>query len=338
MTKPVKQATYILAYDVAAENGDASAQDVFTQMEAIENALRENDFPVARLAVNLDFAGLKKALSAYANPYVVNLVESLDGADSLQSAFALFLEHWGVPFSGSGSQAMMLSNNKILAKSVLSGNGLPTPACCWLDNAGGLQTAPATSRSSGRWIVKPVAMHASLFMDDASVREFVDFPEMAELLRTLSERHRIAFFAEQFVDGREFNISALEKGEKAWVLPPAEIDFSNLRAGKPRIVGYAAKWEEDSHEYAATVRVFNTVAPDSALAEKLRLLTEKTWTAFGLNGYARVDYRVGETGDPYVLEVNANPSLDPNAGLAAAAREAGLEFGQLCLLICGILR
>lgn len=338
MTKPVKQATYILAYDAAAENGDASAQDVFTQMAAIENALRENDFPVARLAVDLDFAGLKKTLSAYASPYVVNLVESLDGADSLQAVFTHFLEHWGVAFSGSGSQAMLLSNNKILAKSVLSGYGLPTPACCWLDDAGGLQTAPATVRPTGRWIVKPVAMHASLFMDDASVRDFADFAEMADSLLTLSERYKVAFFAEQFIDGREFNISALEKDGKAWILPPAEIDFSNLRTGKPRIVGYAAKWEEDSHEYAATVRVFDTVAPDSPLAENLRLLTEKTWIAFGLNGYARVDYRVDEAGNPYVLEVNANPSIDPDAGLAAAAREAGLDFSQLCLRISGILQ
>lgn len=330
--------TFILAYDAAAENGDASAQDVFTQMEAIENALRENDFPVARLAVDLDFAKLKKTLSAYANPFVVNLVESLDGADSLQAVFTLFLEHWGVAFSGSGSQAMLLSNNKILAKSMLSGHGLPTPACCWLDGAGGLQTAPAATRSTGCWIVKPVAMHASLFMDDASVREFADFAEMTAYLRTLSEWHRVEFFAEQFIDGREFNISALEKDGKAWILPPAEIDFSNLRAGKPRIVGYAAKWEEGSHEFAATVRIFDSVASGSPLAEKLRLLTEKTWTAFGLNGYARVDYRVDKAGNPSILEVNANPSLDPDAGLAAAAREAGLDFSQLCLRITGILQ
>ncbi len=338
MPTPVKNATYLLAYDAAAEYGDASAQDVFIQMQAIENALRENDFPVARLAVGLDFAALKKTLSPYENPYVVNLVESLDGADSLQSIFTQLLEHWGIAFSGSGSQAMLLSNNKILAKTVLSGHGIPTPGYCWLDDAGQLQRTPTFVKPDGLWIVKPVAMHASLFMDDASVRGFADFAEIARHLRTLSGQHAIPFFAEQFIEGREFNISALEKDGKAWVLPPAEIDFSQLRTGKPKIVGYAAKWQEDSPEYAATKRVFNTIKPDSPLADTLQQLTEKTWTAFGLTGYARVDYRVDLIGNPYVLEINANPSLDPDAGLAAAACEAGLDFTRLCLYINGISR
>ena len=59
-----------------------------------------------------------------------------------------------------------------------------------------------------------------------------------------------AYFAEEFIEGREFNLSVL--GEPPQVLPPAEIDFSTFPAGKPRIVGHVAKWDEASFEYHNT--------------------------------------------------------------------------------------
>jgi D-alanine-D-alanine ligase len=61
----------------------------------------------------------------------------------------------------------------------------------------------------------------------------------------------------------------------------------------------------------------------------LRDLSERAWTLFGLKGTARVDFRVDETGRPLVLEVNPNPGIAPDAGLAAAAERAGLSYAEL---------
>jgi D-alanine-D-alanine ligase len=107
------------------------------------------------------------------------------------------------------------------------------------------------------------------------------------------------------------------------VLPVAEIRFDAFPADKPRIVGYAAKWDADSFEYRNTPRTFS-VEPDlAALVGRLAL---DCWDVFRLDGYARVDFRVDDRGMPWVLEVNANPCLSPDAGFAAALAAAGIEY------------
>jgi D-alanine-D-alanine ligase len=106
-------------------------------------------------------------------------------------------------------------------------------------------------------------------------------------------------------------------------LPVAEIRFDAFPADKPRIVGYAAKWHSDSFEYQNTPRSF---AVEPELDEQLRRLALECWALFRLEGYARVDFRVDERGSPWVLEVNANPCLSPDAGFAAALAEAGIGY------------
>jgi D-alanine-D-alanine ligase len=131
---------------------------------------------------------------------------------------------------------------------------------------------------------------------------------------------------ESYVEGREFNLALLEgPGRRPQVLPPAEIQFKSFPDGTPRIVGYAAKWEDDSEEFARTPRRFDFPEGDRELLDSLRQLALRCWSLFGLRGYARVDFRVDAQGLPWVLEVNTNPCLSPNAGFLAAAERAGLS-------------
>jgi D-alanine-D-alanine ligase len=102
----------------------------------------------------------------------------------------------------------------------------------------------------------------------------------------------------------------------------AEIDFSALAAGLWPIVGYQAKWVEESLEYVSTPRSFPT--DEAALAASEVAL--KCFHLFGCRDYARVDIRLAADGTPYVLEVNANPCLSPGAGFAAALERAGITY------------
>jgi D-alanine-D-alanine ligase len=136
------------------------------------------------------------------------------------------------------------------------------------------------------------------------------------------------YFAEQYIEGREFNLSLLADAGGPQVLPAAEIDFSRLPAGKPRIVGYKAKWKADSPEYHATPRRFDFASADGPLVERLAELSRSAWQCFGLRGYARVDFRVDRQGRPWILEINVNPCLSPDAGFAAALDRAGIPFPQ----------
>jgi D-alanine-D-alanine ligase len=110
------------------------------------------------------------------------------------------------------------------------------------------------------------------------------------------------------------------------VLPPAEIDFSALPEGKPHIVGYAAKWHAASVEFQQTPRRFEFPDSDAVCLGQLSELALRCWRLFDLRGYARVDFRVDADGQPWILEVNTNPCLSPDAGFAAAVDRAGLPW------------
>ena len=112
------------------------------------------------------------------------------------------------------------------------------------------------------------------------------------------------------------------------VLPIREIEFVDYPAGKPRIVGYAAKWQEDSFECRNTVRRFVDPVSEAALCAELGRVSLECWDIFQLRGYARVDFRVDAAGKPWVLEVNANPCISPDAGFAAALEQAGISYAD----------
>ena len=126
------------------------------------------------------------------------------------------------------------------------------------------------------------------------------------------------WFAESYIDGREINVSLLANGAGVEVLPIAEIRFIDYPADKPRIVGYKAKWNEDSFEYRHTLRDFAIAKAEQALHTRLAALARTCWQLFDMRGYARVDLRVDPQGEPWVLEINANPCLSSDAGFAAA--------------------
>jgi D-alanine-D-alanine ligase len=132
------------------------------------------------------------------------------------------------------------------------------------------------------------------------------------------------FFAERFVEGREFNLSLL--GETPDVLPPAEIDFGAYPAEKPRIVGFGAKWTHASFEFKNTPRRFDFPAADTSLVRQMTNLAVECWRLFGLRGYARVDFRVDLAEQPWILEINTNPCIAPTSGFAAAMEQAGLSY------------
>jgi D-alanine-D-alanine ligase len=112
------------------------------------------------------------------------------------------------------------------------------------------------------------------------------------------------------------------------VLPPAEIIFEDYPDDKLHIVGYRAKWEKDSYEYNHTPRCFDFPPQDATLLMRLEQMAKKCWQVFGLGGYARIDFRVDADGQPWILEINANPCLSPDAGFAAAVKQSGLTFAE----------
>jgi D-alanine-D-alanine ligase len=298
-------------------------QDTLVQVRTISETLKALGHLPFAVACSLDLAAVRQVLISEAPQMAFNLVESVDGADSLQYVPTALLDTLGIPYTGNSTEAIFQTTHKLLAKQLLHLAGLPTPG--WL--AAGCHADPSPSLLPP-CIVKAVWEHASRGLDDQNVILQGDAQVVRDRLEAFAARSGRPCFAEQFIAGREFNLAILDGAEGPEVLPPAEIDFSAFPPDKPRIVGHRAKWETDSFEFSNTPRSFDFSAQDRSLLGELRELSLRCWQLFALRGYARVDFRVDADRRPWILEINTNPCLSPDAGFAAAVARAGIPFAE----------
>ena len=312
----------VLHNAVSAEDSPED-QDTLVQVSGISAALHRLGHCPTALPCTLDLAAAKQALVDQDPDLVFNLVESLGGSDSLAHLASALLDALRLPYTGSRTEALFTTNHKLMAKRTMRQAGLPTPA--WLD-VSGTRSVPQTLEPP--CIIKAVWEHGSRGLNDENVIFEGDTTMVRERLEEFMACSGRPHFAEQFIDGREFNVPLLDGPDGPQVLPPGEMDFSTFPEGKPRIIGHRAKWHEASFEYNNTPRSFHVREHDRHLFEHLRRLAIECWHLFDLRGYVRVDFRVDGADQPWILEVNANPCLSPDAGYAAAVEEAGVGYDE----------
>lgn len=304
-----------IVHDRIGPDARVDERDALEQAALVRELLAALGHTSVRLEADADLAALGRRLRAEAPGLVVNLVESLGGVAERIHWVPRWLESLGIPFTGGGSAAIRATSNKLEAKRRLRAAGLPTPD--WVEPGA---RAPEAAR---RWILKPVWEDASIAIDDAAVVD-AGGSLLERLLGARAERVGRAVFAEAYVEGRDFNVGLLAKAGGFEVLPPAEVVFERWPEGKPRLYGFAAKWDPRSLEWDRTPTVFDCASREPALAARLESLARACAALFGLSGYARADFRVDERGEPCVLEVNSNPCLSPESGYLEAAALLGL--------------
>ncbi|MGD9867604.1 MAG: ATP-grasp domain-containing protein [Hyphomicrobiales bacterium] len=248
---------------------------------------------------------------------IFNMVEALEGDAALAHLPLAVLDHLRVPYTGASAAAWRMTLSKRLTKELLRAHGLPTPGW-WM--------AGENIPDGATVIVKSEWEHGSVGIDaDSVVPAAKALPEIA----VREQRFGGDFFAEEYIDGREFNVGLIGSASRPCVLPVPEILFEGIEPGRPRIVDYEAKWDTGSQAYHGTPRRFGLERSEPALAGRLAGLALDCWKAFGLSGYARVDFRVSLQGEPYILEINPNPALAADAGFPAAAAEAGMGYDRM---------
>ena len=212
---------------------------------------------------------------------------------------------------------------KDCVKQRLEAAGIPTPA-------GRVMTSPGDPCDLPfPLIVKPVREDGSVgITNDSLVRSR---EELERVVSSITTRLRQPGLVEEFVDGREFNVALLGHPTPR-VLPLSEIDFAGLPEGAPRIVSYDAKWTTGSIDELGTVPVLYPVLP-TGLAARVRRAATDAFRAVGVRDYGRVDVRLAPSGVPYVIDVNPNCDLSPNAGMARAAAGVGIDYAALCGLL-----
>ena len=330
MTDASRNPRVLIVYNAVADDATTAERDVLAQVEVVENACRRSEWPSETLPCTADLRPFIERLTNNPPDVVFNLVEGLAGHDRLAWLIPATAETLGIPCTGTPAVPLNLSNDKLRTKQKLQFAGLPTPAWETLESLA--KPKPSATFAPGQYILKAIGEHASLGLDDSSVVQANTAAELQIQLTKQIERLKKPCFAEQFIAGREFNLSLLAEipvsvklypNSAAIVLAPAEIDFGSFPPGKPHIVGQAAKWDEGAFEYDHTPRKFDFPPSDEPLLARLRSLARSCWQVLELDGWARVDFRVDEQGQPWILEVNANCCLSPDAGFAAAVEQRG---------------
>lgn len=303
-----------IIYNESREGALADELDVLDQVAHIEKHLVDIGISVYRKGITEMFMSEIAELAKEKPDFVFNLVESINNKGELIYFVPALLNLYSIPYSGNSLESIFLTTNKTICSNSMKNAGINNPGSY-------LPSKPKLLKPGRKYIIKPIWEDGSLGITSDSVFECK--PGFEAKLKGLDDAH---WFIEDFIDGREFNISLLAGKDGPEVLPPAEIVFVNYDESRPRIIDFKAKWEIDSFEYINTVREFPGNKINNHLATNLKEAALSCWHLFSLKGYARVDVRTDNNDNVFVIEINGNPCISPDGGFVAATKEAGYPF------------
>ena len=299
-----------------ATNPDALILDT---VRAIEQSLVSEGNEVTYIPIYQDGKWIEK-LRRGKFDLAFNMCEGIDGIAALESAVISVLELFKIPFTGASSYTAALCLRKHVVNGLLEKNGLPIPRFACIRRGDPLVSVGFPA------IVKPAAEDASIGVEQRSVVK--NMRQLAERVEAMLEVWD-EILVQRYVDGREVNVGLLGDA----VLPIAEIDFGKMPRGRWRIVTYQSKWVPGSVDDVGGAPRCPAKLP-AKVATEARRVALRAWKIAGGFGYGRVDMRIDANGQPWILEVNANPDIAPDAGLARMARVVGIEYPALIRNIC----
>ncbi len=326
---------YNTDYDEELAAPELDASSVQASARAIANALEVSGYTTELVGLHgREVFEVVQRLRTSTSDLVFNLCESMAGDSCNEPTFAGLLDLFRIPYTGADLVALTLCLHKRRSKDILLGRGIATPPYRFLSDMTALAD-PTLETLDYPWFLKLAHEDASVGITEENVVR--DAAALRARAGAMFAEFAQPVLAERYIDGREINVTLLGNGSDLRVLPLHEIDFAAMPAGRPRIVSYAAKWDEAHVDYAGTKPVLLRDA-SPALVARCEEAARGAWDAHGLRDYGRVDLRVDRTGTPYVIDVNPNPDISPGAGVARSAAVAGMSYEQLIAAIAEAAR
>lgn len=312
----------------------------------IENTLSNKQIDSYGRTNISDALSVKKALVPFHQVKIIPLTENLYQQLQLEKPDLIFnladdgfyndpnlephvpaiLDILKIPYTGNNYFTLALCQNKARTKEIMSFYGILTPKWQIFNNS----NRRLNPQLRFPLIVKPIKSDGSVGIKERSV--VYNEEQLREQVNQILDIYQQEALVEEYIDGREFNV-ALIGNQRPIVLPISEIDFSGLPKNFPKIVSYRAKWVKQSLVFKKTPVICPAII-EEALANQIRALAKKIYKIFGCRGYARIDLRYDEKEKKiYVLEVNPNPDISEDAGLARSAKAFGLSYKDLILKI-----
>jgi D-alanine-D-alanine ligase len=292
---------------------------VLDEVEPVHQALIEQGYSPVRVPLSPPLEQVREKLKSLDTGLVFNLFEGFEGRPETEAIVAGILAELGLIHSGCPASALALALDKSKTKDILKEAGLATPEYQLLspDNL-------SSFCLSYPCIVKPRAEDASHGISEESV--VYDSTALEKQVKKISQFFGGEALVEEFVDGREFNVTVM--GDRELVVLPISETVYTLPPGVPRILTFAAKWEPESMYFQGS-QVTCPAEIDEDTKQRIAQMSLGAFKLMGCSGYARVDFRMSTEGELQVIEVNPNPDISPEYGVARQAQAAGMSYDQL---------
>lgn len=290
--------------------------DTYIQVQNVCKVLSELNYEPIKVKFDFNIQKLADRILKIEPVFIFNLVEA---EDKIVLAPLIF-ENLNIPFTGAGSFTISSTNNKLIMKQTIFNSKfqIKTPSYYY-------ENSKDLFKKDSKYILKAIGFHASVNIDDSFVVSPANGADLKNKLIEFRKKFKMHYFAEEYIDGREFNVAILNKK----ILPVQEIVFKDYPEGKNKIMCFKSKWEEDSFEYKNTTRNYSYAEEDKQIVRNLINTSKECIELFNLDSYARIDYRADNDGIPYVIDINANPCISPDAGFTAACSEINLNYKDM---------
>jgi D-alanine-D-alanine ligase len=321
----VKRRILALVHEHLVPPEDTTGIDVLEaewkmEYDVIET-LREMGHEVRVLGVHDDLAGIRPTAGFFQPHVVFNLMEAFAGITTFDQNVVSYLELLHLKYTGCNPRGLIFARDKALSKKLLAYHRIPVPDFCVVRYG----RKPAIPKKLHfPLIVKSLFFEASAGISQASVVE--DEEQLARRVQFIHESLGTAAIVEQFVDGRELYVGVLGN-ERLDVLPVWEMSFAQMPENRWRIATERVKWNTQYQKKNGIMT--NAAKLDAAAVDHIQRIAKRAYRALDLNGYARIDLRMDDTGRAYVLEANPNPNLAYGEDFAESAETNGISYEKL---------
>ena len=306
--------------EVIPEGVEKEKQPWRTEYDVI-TALKSMGHEVYPVGLQSDLAVIANAREQHKPHVAFNLLEEFDGHALFDQHVVSYLELLKQPYTGCNPRGLTLAHDKALTKKILSFHRIAVPGFGVFPRG---QKVVRPTRLKFPLLVKSVIEEGSVGISQASVvHDDEKLAERVEFIHRTTESHAIA---EQYIEGREIYVSVIGN-KRLQTYTPWELVIKNLPEGSLNIATGRLKWNPDYQRKVGLVTKPADLSEE--LQRNLESISKRIYRHLNLSGYARMDYRLSNDGQFYLLEANPNPQIARNEDFADSAAHCGLSYCQL---------
>ncbi len=287
----------------------------------VVTTLKEMGHEVLPLGVTDHLGVVRNALDEWQPQIAFNLLEEFHGSSLFDHHVASYMELKKQHYTGCNPRGLLITHDKALSKKILSYHRIKTPKFVMYPRGRAIKIP---KRLKFPLFVKSLFEDGSYGIAQASIVHNAE--KLNERVQYLHNELETPVIAEEYIEGRELYIPMLGN-KRIQSLPVVELLFGDLSEDIPRIATNKIKWDwKYQEQHNIDIRPAD-LSPQ--LTEKIKKLGKRVYRALELSGYARLDLRMTDEGEVYVLEANANPDIGYGEELSIAAEAAGIKYEQL---------